>query len=157
MIMLLREPHLFTKEELRLAAERAWHISFDGGSESMHCVAQSGEVTLLKAGTHLLNFFYYPKPYVDKPGENIDWLPHVSQQHAWAQHLACYSVDYMNSETDLELGYCVLAKLVAELLDGNCTAVYAPRISSLIPNDPTLYLGLQRTASFREAGIAPTR
>ena len=55
-VLLLRKPHLFNAQELRLAAQRAWLTSFAGGEGSMHCVAQSGEVTLLKAGPHVLNF-----------------------------------------------------------------------------------------------------
>lgn len=153
-VMLLRQPHLFQAEELRQAAERAWRVPFDGKASSKHCVAQSGHVTLLKAGPHLLSFFYYSAPYVEKPGENLSWLPRLSQQRAWAEHLACIGVDYMNPETDIELGYCVLAKLVAELLDENCTGIYLPRESSLIPNQDQLYSELQRMSCTRDVGIA---
>jgi hypothetical protein len=152
-VMLFRRPYLFQREELQRAAERAWRISFDGIVSSTHCVAQSGQVTLLKAGPHLLNFFYYPAPYVEKPERNVGWLGRSSQQHAWAEHLACIGVDYMNPETDIELGYCVLAKLVAELLDENCTGIYLPRESSLIPNDASLYSELQRISSARDSGV----
>src|SRR5437660_1446021 len=80
MVLLLRKPHLFGAEELRLAAERAWHRSFAGEEKgSMHCVVQSGTVTLMKAGPHLLNFFYYPESYIENPRANVDWLPHPSQ------------------------------------------------------------------------------
>jgi hypothetical protein len=153
MVLLLRQPHFFGKEELRLAAERAWHTSFAGGEGSMHAVAQAGNATLLKAGPHLLNFFFYPKPYIDNPRDNITWLPHVSQQRAWANHSACVGIDYLNHDTDVEMGYCVLAKLVAELVDENCTAVYVPRESSLIPNDASLHLELHKMASIRDSGV----
>jgi hypothetical protein len=156
LVMLLRRPYLFQREELQHAAEKAWRVSFDGRVSSTHCVAQSGQVTLLKAGPHLLNFFYYPGPYVEKPGENLAWLPRLSQQRAWGEHLACIGVDYMNPETDIELGYCVLAKLVAELLDENCTGIYLPRENSLIPNDINLYTELQRISSTRDSGVTTT-
>ncbi len=152
-VLLLRTPHFFNAEELRLAAERAWRTSFAGGEGSMHCVAQSGKATLLKAGPHLLSFFYYPKPYVDKPKEQIDWLPEEAQRRAWIEHSACVGVDYLNRKVDVELGYCVLSKLVAEILDGNCTGIYIPRESKLVPNDDSLYLELQKIASSRESGV----
>ncbi len=153
MVLLLRKPHLFSAEELRLAAKRAWRISFTGGEGSIHCVEQVGEVTLLKAGPHVLNFFYYPEPYFENTKENIEWLPQVSQRQAWMQHSACIGVDYLNSDVDVELAYCIISKLVAEMLDGNCTGIYIPRESRVIPNDESLYLELQKIASSREFEI----
>ena len=154
MVLLLRKPHLFSAEELRLAAERAWHTSFAGKENgSKHCVVQSETVTLMKAGPHALNFFYYPEPYIESPKENVDWLPHPSQRQAWVNHSACVGVDYLNYNVSVELGYCVLSKLVAEMLDGNCTGIYIPRESRLIPNDESLYLELQKVASSRESGV----
>jgi hypothetical protein len=153
MVLLLRKPHFFHDNELRSAAEKAWGISFSGGKGSMHCVIQSGTVTLMKAGPHLLNFFHHSKPYVDNSKTNVDWLPQASQRQAWAEHTACVGVDYMNRNTDVELSYCVLAKLVAEMLDENCAGIYVPRENSLIPHDKSLYGELQKIASARNAGI----
>ena len=153
MVLLLRKPHMFSAEELRLAAHWAWHTSFAGGEGSMYCVTQSGEKTVMKAGPHLLNFFYYPKPYIDNPKEQIDWLPQVSQRRTWVEHSACIGVDYLNHDVDVQLGYCVLSTLVAELPDRNCTGIYIPRESRLIPYDEALYLELQRVASARETGV----
>ena len=48
MVLLLRKPHFFEVQELRLAAEKAWGTSFAGGKGSKHCVFQSGIVTLMK-------------------------------------------------------------------------------------------------------------
>jgi len=119
----------------------------------MHCVVQTGNTVLLKAGPHLLNFFYYPAPYIENPEKNFDWLPHQSQRQAWINHSACVGVDYLDDDVSVELGYCVLAKLVAELLDGNCTGIYIPRQRSLIPNDKTLYVELHKLASACDSGV----
>jgi len=154
MVLLLKKPHLFSAAEIQLAAERAWHRSFEGGGkESMHCVKQIDTVTLMKAGPHLINFFYYPGPYVENPKENTAWLPHPSQRQAGIQHSGCLGVDYMNDGVSVELGYCVLSQLVAEMLDGNCTGIYIPRERSLIPNDDSLYLELHKLGSACESGI----
>jgi hypothetical protein len=154
MVLLLRKPHLFSAEELRRTAERAWHVSFAGKEESsMHCVAQSGTTTMMKAGPHLLNFFYYPAPFVENYKENTAWLRQSSQLEAWIKHSACLGVDYFNHDVSVQLGYCVLAQLVAEMLDGNCTGVYIPRERSLAPNDESLYLELHRLGSACESGV----
>jgi len=120
----------------------------------MHCVAQSGTVTLMKAGPHLLNFFYYPVPYVENHKDNVAWLPQLSQREAWVKHAACLAVDYLNHDVSVQLGYCVLAQLVAEMLDGNCTGVYIPGEQSLAPNDKSLYLELHRLGSACESGVS---
>jgi hypothetical protein len=144
MVLLQREAHIFSVEELRLAAERAWHTSFAGTEEgSMHCVVQSGKVTLMKAGPHLLNFFYFAAPYVEKPKR---------QRRGWPNYLACAGVDYLNHSVSVELGYCVLSKLVAEMLDGNCAGVYIPRERRLLPNDDSLYVELHRLAAACKSG-----
>jgi len=154
MVLLLRAPHLFSADELRRAAERAWHTSFAGGQkESMHRVVQKGIVTFMKAGPHVLNFLYYPSPYVENPKANVDWLPQAAQREAWSQHSACVGVDYLNDGVSVQLGYCVLAQLVSEMLDGNCTAVYIPRERALAPNDESLYLELHKLGSACESGI----
>jgi hypothetical protein len=154
MVLLLRAPHLFSEEELRRAAERAWHITFTSeAKESMHCVVQSGKVTMMKAGPHGLNFFYYALPYVENPSANVAWLPQEAQREAWLQHSACFGVDYLNEGVSVQLGYCVLAQLVSEMLDGNCTAVYIPQEQALFPNNESLYLELYKLASACNSGV----
>ena len=108
-VLLLRKPHLFSADELRRAAERAWHRSFAGQEDkSTHCVVQSGSTTVMKAGPHLLNFFYYPAPYIEDHKQTLNWLPKTSQREAWMQHSACLGVDYLNDCVNIKLGYCVL-------------------------------------------------
>lgn len=119
----------------------------------MHFVTQSGNVTFLKVGPHLLNFFHYPKPYIDNPGENVDWLPQAVQRQAWVEHRACIGVDYLNRDSDVELAYCVLTKLVSEMISEKCTGVYIPQDNVLAPNDGSLYAELKRMASSRELGV----
>jgi hypothetical protein len=110
----------------------------------------------MMTGPHMLSFFRYPEPFVDNPEQQVDWLPHPSHRQAWITHCACFGVDYFNHGASVELGYVVLSKLVAETLDGNCTGVYIPQPSSLIPNDESLCLELQKIASARESGVNVT-
>jgi len=152
-VLLLVRPHLFSVDELRQAAERAFRTPFSGQDGSPNCVSQSGQVTFLKAGPHVVNLFYYPKPYIDNPKDNVTWLPQAIQREAWIKHSACVGVDYLNGGVAVSLAYSVLLKLIAEVIDGNCTAVYIPRENRLIPNHESIYMELQRFASSRDLGI----
>lgn len=154
--MLLRIPHFFDKVELSAAAERAWHTKFNAGvAESKNLIAQQGFVTLIKAGPHVLNVLHQNRSYGGKggPPQNADWLPREEQKEVWLQHAAWSAIDYMGRNVDLELAYCVLFKFAAELIDGNCTGIYVPGESMLVPNDQLLYLTLQKIAGSRDLRI----
>ncbi len=152
MVLLLRKAHFFRDEELRMAAEKAWGISFAERDESKHFVVQSGRITLIKVGPHVLNVFNSDRPYIEVPGDNAGWLPEMSQRQALAEHNACTGVDYMNG-TDVGLGHSVIAKLVAEMVDANCTGVYILREKRVIPNDESLYRELQKLASSSDSRV----
>jgi len=132
-ILLLREAHVFTEEEIRGAAERAWGLSFWSTCGSNRRITVSENTVFLQAGPHLLSFRNQPHPYEEKPEDHVDWLPSLSQQKAWAEHRACCWINYLTATTDLELAHCVIAKVAAQLLDGNCTGVYFPSEFGLIP------------------------
>jgi hypothetical protein len=153
MIVLLRRPHPFSEQDIRLATERAWGVSFAIGEGSMRSVSQSEEFTVLRAGSHVLSFYDSAKPYLDNPGDEIGWLANASQQRACAAHKGFTAVQYANPATDVELAHCVLAKVVVQLIDGNCTGIYIPSESSLIPADESLRESLNQMASFRDSGV----
>jgi hypothetical protein len=118
MVLLLREYHFFTKGEFESAAEKAWGRSFtDRGEKSRHFVTQSGFVTMIKVGPHVLNILHVNCPYMEEMDEAAlqEFLPEKERQEAWRQHRAWVAVDYLNEETDEETKYCVLANLVAEI------------------------------------------
>ncbi len=84
----------------------------------------------------------------------------MSQQRAWAEHSACIYVGYLTFGTafgtDAKLAHCVLARVVAQLLDSNCTGAYVPDEDSLIPADESLYEQLQARASSCDSNLVPT-
>jgi hypothetical protein len=156
-VMLLRTPHSFSKEELQGAAERAWHAKFNrDDTDSKRLIVQQGFVTLVKAGPHVLNVIQQNRPYGGEgggPPQDADWLPRADQKQAWLQHAAWSGIDYMGRKVDLELAYCVLFKIVAELLGGNCTGIYVPGESMLMPNNASLYSILRKVGGSRDAGV----
>jgi hypothetical protein len=60
----------------------------------------------------------------------------------------------MNNGMSVEVGYCVLAQLVSELVDGNCTGIYMPRERILAPNDGSLYVELHRMGTACDSRVA---
>lgn len=125
MVLLLRESHFLTLEQLRSAGERAFGVFFSDDTSSPHCVFQKAFFTLMKAGPHTLSFLNFTKPYGDEEFGRA--MPMASQRQAWAEHTAWTAVDYAKGGIDLELEYALLAALCAEMLDMNCVGVYVPR------------------------------
>jgi hypothetical protein len=154
MILLLHHPHAFSDEDIRRAAERAWELSFSSVEGSTRRVMKSGDAVFLQAGPHRLSFVNHPKPYEEKPEQDLGWLPKVSQQRAWAEHTACLWVYYLTTGTDLQLAHSILATILAQLLDENCTGVYVHSESSLIPAEEAS-MGLQEIAAYRFSGLPP--
>ncbi len=135
MILLLRQPHTFSEEEIRAAAERAWGLPFWSTRGSDRRILMSAEGAFLEAGPHQLSFRSLPHPYVTNPEHDADWLSTLSQRESWSEHKACCWIYYQTATTDLELAHCVIARVAVELLDGNCTGVYMPSEFALIPGE----------------------
>ena len=135
MILLLRQPHTFSEEEIRAAAERAWGLAFWSTRGSDRRILMSAEGVFLQAGRHQLSFRSLPHPYVPNPEHDADWLFSLSQKKSWSDHRACCWIYYQTATTDLELAHCVIAKVAVELLDGNCTGVWMPSECALIPGE----------------------
>jgi hypothetical protein len=154
MILLLRHPHTFSDEDFRRAAERAWGLSFSSVEGSTRRVVKSDDAVFLQAGPHRLSFVNHPKPYEEKPEEDLDWLPKLEQQRAWAEHTACLWVYYLTAGTDLQLAHSILAKVLEQLLDEDCAGVYVPSESSLIPAEEAS-VGLQEIAAHSFSGLVP--
>jgi hypothetical protein len=150
LVLLLREYHFFTQAELIRAAQSAWQRDFSGGEGSRHCVVQEKFVTLIKAGPHAMQVLHAPQPYLGELTE-VDlrtFLPEPERRDAWRSHRAWASVDYLAKTSDTDTKYAVLAELVAEMIDGNCTGIWVPEMSAFIPNNRDAYGYLQKLASF---------
>jgi hypothetical protein len=153
MVLLLREPTFSTLDQLRSAAGRAFGTSFTGDKESPHYVIQVVLFTVMKAGPHSLSFMNYRKPYDDDSRNFGKSLPKASQRQAWAEHTAWTAVNYVKGGADLELEYAVLAKLCAEMLDGNCVGLYVPGKRTFVPNDDWLREYSKSFAESRPLGV----
>ena len=96
-VLLLRQPHFFTIEEIQAAGERGWGKVFDGKADPMFFVTQQSWVTMIKAGSCLVNVLHAKQPYLDDREEVAKQLPRADQKKAWLAHTSWTSFDLLNS------------------------------------------------------------
>jgi hypothetical protein len=158
-VLLLKQPHFFADEELRAAAEKAWNRTFEGGEESRHFIVQARGITFIKVGPHVLNILHAASPYFGPldDAELNEFLPEVERQHAWRSHHAWCAVDYKSKNTDEHTKYCVLAALVAEMVNENCSGIWVPKFRGFMPNAAfngmLLYPELKKLARAKEIDL----
>jgi uncharacterized protein YegJ (DUF2314 family) len=95
-------------------------------------------VSRIKDHTFLVNNFAVP--YFDKPDEVAEEVPELRRRKAVADHKAWLSMDLLMAGEDsppdaatLREIYGVIGKVIAELADDDCLALFAPEQSFLIP------------------------
>jgi len=142
-VLLLREPHFFSKKELEAAGERGWGKPFNGEADPMYFVVQSGAVTMVKAGSSLVHVLHAKQPYLDHIESVARQLPQEEQKRAWREHRAWAALDLMNKDQPKSEAYSILARFALQLGDSNCAAVYLPKDSVLMPNDGAAEEGLR--------------
>ena len=149
-VIMQRNAHCFSEEELRSAGERGWGRKFDGKEDPMYFVSGDHPVlTVLKAGPHIIRVTCVPRRYASDDGNALSQLPQPEQKKAWTEHHACVFLELFN---DLSTksgrvpdkdGYASLAKLALQLGDENCAAIFLPVKNVMMPNDGTAEQGLR--------------
>jgi hypothetical protein len=142
-VLLLRQPHFFTKIELQAAGQRAWGRRFDGEADPMYFVVQEETVTMMKAGTHVVQLVHAEQPYLGDVEKASRGLPRKEQREAWMAHRAWAALDLWDQKPTKAEAYAVLARLALQLADENCSAVYLPKDNILMPNDGAAAEGLR--------------
>jgi hypothetical protein len=122
-VLLMRESHKFTKVELQSAGEIGWGRKFDG----------------LVGTTYSVNLESGAKS-----------LPREEQRKAWFEHRAWVALDLWNGnepggkKLSKEEAYAVLARFALQLGGVNCSAIYFPKESWMMPNNGAAEEGLRR-------------
>jgi hypothetical protein len=149
-VIMQREAHRFSDEELRAAGERSWGKKFDGKEDPMYFVsAEHPALTVLKAGPHIIRVTAVPKRYADNDEYALSQLPQPEQKKAWTEHHACVFLDLFNDLSSKSEripaadAYASLAKLALQLGDPNCTAIFVSIRNMMMPNDGTAEQGLR--------------
>jgi hypothetical protein len=149
-VLLTREPHAFTKEELEGAGERGWKRKFDGKEDPMWFVTLSDVLSVLKAGKYVVQLVQVPHPYSDDMEASARNLTREEQKKAWFQHRAWFSLDLWNSalqryrRPSKKEAYAVLARFALQLGDANCCAIYFPEEGWMMPDDGNAEEALRR-------------
>jgi hypothetical protein len=135
-VLLLRQFHYFTNDELMEAGSRGFGKSFDGVEDPMFFVVQKGPITLLKAGRYGMNVLHRRGAYLDDDKAEIaEGFVFKRQKNAWLAHSAWASVDMLNRETPNAEAYAVLSRFALQMADQNCSAVFLPKHNILLTND----------------------
>jgi hypothetical protein len=137
-VLLMRNPFLQTKEIYSEAAGRAFGVPYDGASE-MHCVEQTPDFLLVKAGEFLISIHPQWGAYLAKHGEDDvesgAALLAEEQRRWWRQQRAWVSFDLLNETVVEEEAMHVLAKLLLEIVDERSCGVWLPNRGQFLPND----------------------
>jgi hypothetical protein len=158
-VLLLRQPHFPTLEQLREAAGRAFGVAFASGRNSRHSVYQRGVIfTLANVGAHTLSFLFQTRAYFADNREHArafeESLHRDDQRQAWAEHSAYAAIDYVKGDANVDSQYVVLARLCAELYNDNCPAIYLPGASVLVPGEATIRRQLSKIIAYREVDVS---
>jgi hypothetical protein len=149
-VIMQRQAHRFSEEELRAGAERGWGKKFDGKEDPMYFVSADHPVlNVVKAGSHTIRITSISSRYSDDDEYALSQLPQPEQKKAWTEHHAHTLLDLFNDLSsksrivpDAE-AYASLAKLALQLGDPNCTGIFVPLKNILMPNDGTAEQGLR--------------
>jgi hypothetical protein len=96
-VIMQRQQHQFTEEELQAAGERGWGRKFDGKDDPMYFVsANHAALTVVKAGPHIIRVTSLPTRYADDDEYALSQLPQPEQKEAWTEHRACALLDLFN-------------------------------------------------------------
>jgi hypothetical protein len=134
-VLLLRESHFFTREEVMEAGRLGFGKAFDGKEDPMHFVVQDGHVTMLKAGTYIMHVLHQREPYLGDKDGVAKTLLLKRQKAAWLAHTTWASIDVWNKEIPNAEAYTALARFALNLADANCSAVFLPKHNILLTND----------------------
>jgi hypothetical protein len=144
-VLLLRQPPLFTKANLEAAGERAWHRPFSNTADSMYCVVEATPLTfLIKSGAYLFSLLQEESLYLGPMEDIAPLLPREEQRIAWRQHTVWTAIDLMNQDVPKNEAYAALANWALALADSNCCGIYLPREQVMMPNDGPAEEGLRK-------------
>lgn len=129
LVLLLREERYLDVEILGRLAERALEVEFDDSEDPENFVVMIKDDVnyMIRARGEMFLVNNYPCPYVDDVKQVGDEIQELRLRQAFLEHRAWLSVDRFGppSLSDDE-AFRWIGRLVAELLDEDCTAIFCP-------------------------------
>lgn len=147
-VALLREPQNLEAIYIATAARKAWNADLgDGTTEGDDGSVIGSEIAyFLQFGDRIILVNNFSMPYLKNPAEAAESINDLRLRGIVADHQAWLSCDALGLEpnpSEKQLGewYRLLGRLLAELIDDNCLAVYLPDTDQLYAyNSETLDL-----------------
>ncbi len=152
-VLLLRESRWLDVTEIAAAGERAWGERFNRANDHTYGVYQDGAVTVVKAGSAVVNLLHGSGPYFGTTPEEVEQIagrfPRKEQRAAWSAHRAWMSLDDLVSYGKQEAkakaeSYAALARLTQHLVDANCCGLYLPKEHVFLPANGAVEAALQQ-------------
>jgi uncharacterized protein YegJ (DUF2314 family) len=142
LVMLLRDARAVDSQELAERATEALGVPIhdDQPNATDRFVAGEEPSFALKFGDYFFLINSFARPYMDNPEEAATEIPELRLRKAVREHRAWMSVDLLGQcpTVDQPEVYRTLGKLLAELIDDDCLALFAPATSQLIVYDPEM-------------------
>ena len=145
-VLLLSGPRIMTAPLLGSVVARAWGGTYEtaddveADKEGPTWVVGKSPIFLLKSEEAIYMLHNFPKPYTD-PQEMAQGASDLRLKKAIEDHRAWMAVDYMHGfvpDRPREGYYLPIARLIAELADDSCLAIYHPESGRINVWDPGL-------------------
>lgn len=133
-VMLRAAPRRLSESEARGAIRRAWqglHGDIDVMQGPSPDPQSTGTFVVALNGAPVFYIIDAARPYEDDPGETAMQFEHRGAREAYAGHQAWLSVDIvggMPPKDMREVIIAILGRIAAELLDEQCTLIFAPAL-----------------------------
>lgn len=129
LVLLLNQSRLLESTELARIASEVFGEPFtsDNDDATDNFVAGTEPSFIFKYGDHFFLINSFDRPYLDDP-EAADSIVELRLRKAVREHCAWLSVDLLGNcrQSELPHVYRTIGKLVAELADDECVAIFAP-------------------------------
>ena len=133
-VVLLRQPRQLDERALAAAATRAFGTDMTAqGEDATDFAAGEAPHFIVKRGGLFLTVHCLPTPYFDDAEALAEQVGELRRRKALRDHRAWMSVDLINRGDDVALAEArrLMARLVAEMLDDDCLALYVPQTEHL--------------------------
>lgn len=160
-VAFLNQPRELKESDLREAAERAWHVTFESGENKQNFVAITGPIQFVKVQGHIFQLLVSANPYGHRREEFAKTIRDLRLRRIILEHKAWFSVDYMGGGPDgmsAEQKHLASARLAAELLEQDCMGIYLPAKGWIVASRADLaerLRNLRSLKSLEQLGRAP--
>ena len=139
LVLLLREPRFLDAEILRRLVNRAWGVELPTDDpDATEFVAGFAPTFMIQCQERNFLVHCFPTPYVAEVEETADTIKDLRLRKLFREHQGWLAVDLLfgkKEPDDMGEVYRLIGKLLAELADTDCLALYSPATGQMIPYD----------------------